>query len=55
LGNHFRQAQGDVELIHKSTEGIIRHGEKIRSVDLGEGKLDLPKPAGQGSSQPPDA
>jgi DNA recombination protein RmuC len=55
LGTHFKQAQGDVELIHKSTEGIIRHAERIRSVDLGDGKLDLLKPAGQGSSQPPDA
>jgi DNA recombination protein RmuC len=61
LGNHFRQVQGDVDQIRISTEGITRHGEKIRSVDLGEqkelgeGKLDLLKPAGQGSSQPPDA
>src|SRR4029077_3779171 len=25
LGTHFKQAQADVDLIHKSTEGIIRH------------------------------
>jgi DNA recombination protein RmuC len=55
LGNHFRQVQGDVDQIRISTEGISRHGEKIRSVDLGDGKLDLLKPAEQGSSQPPDA
>src|SRR5262249_9369032 len=55
LGAHFKQAQGDVELIRKSTDGIIRHGERIGSVDLGEGKFDLLKPAGQGTSQPPDA
>ena len=55
LGTHFRQVQGDVDQIRISTEGITRHAEKIRSVDLGESKLDLLKPAGTGSSQPPDA
>ncbi len=55
LGSHFRQAQNDVDQIRISTEGIARHGEKIRSVDLGESKLDLLKPTGRGSSQPPDA
>ena len=60
LGAHFKQAQGDVDQIRISTEGIARHGERIRAVDLGEAKIpgeaktDLLTDAKQGSSQPPN-
>ncbi|MFI5017802.1 MAG: DNA recombination protein RmuC [Dongiales bacterium] len=41
LGTHFEQARGDVEKIRISTEGIVRHGERIRAVELGEDKVEL--------------
>ncbi len=41
LGTHFEQARGDVEKIRISTEGIVRHGERIRAVELGEVKVEL--------------
>ena len=31
----------DVEKIRVSTEGIVRHGERIRAVELGEDKVEL--------------
>jgi DNA recombination protein RmuC len=64
LGKHFDQARDDIDEVRKSTEGIARHGEKIRAVDLGEAKVDLlakpdllaksdlPERAEPGSSQP---
>jgi DNA recombination protein RmuC len=60
LGTHFKQAQVDVDQIRISTEGIARHGERIRAVDLGEAKTpgeakaDLLTGEKQGSSQPPN-
>jgi DNA recombination protein RmuC len=41
LGSHFEQARGDVDEIRISTEGIVRHGERIRAVELGEAKVEL--------------
>jgi DNA recombination protein RmuC len=41
LGGHFEQARGDVDQIRISTEGIVRHGERIRAVELGEAKVEL--------------
>jgi DNA anti-recombination protein RmuC len=41
LGSHFEQARGDVDQIRISTEGIVRHGERIRAVELGEVKVEL--------------
>ena len=41
LGTHFEQARGDVDQIRISTEGIVRHGERIRAVELGEVKVEL--------------
>ena len=41
LGGHFEQARGDVDQIRISTEGIVRHGERIRAVELGEVKVEL--------------
>jgi DNA recombination protein RmuC len=52
LSRHFEQAREDVEQIRISTDGIARHGEKIRAVDLGDGKIDLLERAEPGSSQP---
>ncbi len=52
LGRHFDQAREDVDDIRKSTEGIARHGEKIRAVDLGEAKVELLERVEPGSSQP---
>jgi DNA recombination protein RmuC len=52
LGRHFDQAREDVDEIRKSTEGIARHGEKIRAVDLGEAKVSLLERVEQRSSQP---
>ena len=52
LGRHFDQAREDIDQIRASTEGIARHGEKIRAVDLGEAKTGLLERAEQGSSQP---
>jgi DNA recombination protein RmuC len=54
LGKHFDQAREDIDLIRKSTDGIARHGEKIRSVDLGEAKTDALLRVNEGSSQPPN-
>ena len=52
LGRHFEQAREDVEQIRISTDGITRHGEKIRAVDLGDGKISLLERVEPGSSQP---
>jgi DNA recombination protein RmuC len=41
LGTHFEQARTDVEKIRISTEGIVRHGERIRAVELGEADMEL--------------
>jgi DNA recombination protein RmuC len=41
LGAHFEQARADVDKIRISTDGILRHGEKIRAVDLGDRQLEL--------------
>jgi len=51
LGRHFDQARKDVDDIRKSTDGIARHGERIRSVDLGDGKVELLSRVPTGSSQ----
>jgi DNA recombination protein RmuC len=41
LGQHFEQARADIDKIRISTEGIVRHGEKIGAVQLGESELEL--------------
>ena len=46
LKNHFGQAGRDIDQILVSTGRIIRRGERIEAVDLGEGQV-----AGEG---PPD-
>ncbi len=51
LGRHFGQARDDVDDIRRSTDGIQRHGEKIKAVDLGEAKVELLSGAGGGTSQ----
>jgi DNA recombination protein RmuC len=52
LGQHFDQAREDVDQIRISTDGITRHGERIRAVDLGDGKVELLPRAAAASSQP---
>jgi DNA recombination protein RmuC len=54
LGKHFDLAREDIDQIRKSTDGIARHGERIRAVDLGEAKTDLLTSAKQGTSQLPN-
>jgi DNA recombination protein RmuC len=51
LGRHFGQARDDVDEIRRSTDGIQRHGERIRAVELGDGKVELLPRAGGGTSQ----
>jgi DNA recombination protein RmuC len=41
LGQHFEQAREDVDKIRISTEGIVRHGERIGAVELEESKIEL--------------
>jgi DNA recombination protein RmuC len=52
LGRHFDQAREDIEDIRRSTDGISRHGEKIRAVELGDGNLELIARAAGRPSQP---
>ncbi len=51
LGRHFGQARDDVDDIRRSTDGIQRHGERIKAVDLGDDKPVLLPGAGGGTSQ----
>ena len=47
LGNHFRQAEGDINDIKTSTDRIARRGEKIQEVEMGEDEdpaIAAPKP-----------
>jgi DNA recombination protein RmuC len=52
LGQHFDQARDDVDQIRISTDGITRHGERIRAVDLGDGNVELLARVAGASSQP---
>jgi DNA recombination protein RmuC len=52
LGRHFDQAREDIEDIRRSTDGISRHGERIRAVELGDGDLALIARTADGTSQP---
>ena len=38
LGNHFRQAEGDINDIKTSTDRITKRSEKIQEVEMGEGE-----------------
>ena len=51
LGRHFEQAREDVDSIRISTDGILRQGERIRAVELGDTKLELAPRLPGGSSQ----
>jgi DNA recombination protein RmuC len=51
LGQHFDLVREDIDQVRISTDGIQRHGDRIKSVDLGEGKAELVPVAGQGPSQ----
>ena len=51
LGTHFDQARADIDLVRKSTEGIQRHGERIKAVELGEAKVALLAETRSGPSQ----
>ena len=44
LGTHFEQARADVDQIRISTEAIVRRGDKVRAVDLGEPPAELQEP-----------
>ena len=44
LGTHFEQARTDVDQIRISTEAIVRRGEKVRAVELGEPPAELREP-----------
>ena len=47
LGNHFRQAEGDINDIKTSTDRIAKRGERIQEVEMGEEEdsaLAAPKP-----------
>jgi len=51
LGQHFDLVREDIDQVRISTDGIQRHGEKIKAVDLGDGKVELLPAAGGGTSQ----
>jgi len=42
LGTHFRQAQDDVEKITTSTDGIQRHANRIKNIELEDHSKDDP-------------